>query len=112
MMVCEISCGRSGGQSCSASCRSSEAASACVYLVIAARLRRLFQRRVTRQLLFLIWCVFLPQAQYILIHQALLEHSQFGETELSLQELHSTLNTLKQRSSDNDSTLMEDEFDV
>lgn len=61
---------------------------------------------------WLIWCVFLPQAQYILIHQALLEHTQFGETESSLQELHSTLNTLKQRSSDNESTLMEDEFDV
>lgn len=53
-----------------------------------------------------------PQAQYILIHQALLEHTQFGETECPLQELHSTLSTLKQSSSDNESTLMEDEFDV
>lgn len=52
------------------------------------------------------------QAQYILIHQALLEHTQFGETENALQELHSTLNTLKQRSSDNEPTLLEDEFEV
>uniref|UniRef100_A0AAQ5YN60 protein-tyrosine-phosphatase n=1 Tax=Amphiprion ocellaris TaxID=80972 RepID=A0AAQ5YN60_AMPOC len=51
------------------------------------------------------------EAQYILIHQALLEHNQFGETEISLSELHSTLSTLKQRNSDNESTLMEDEFD-
>uniref|UniRef100_A0A3P8SD43 Receptor-type tyrosine-protein phosphatase C n=2 Tax=Amphiprion percula TaxID=161767 RepID=A0A3P8SD43_AMPPE len=51
------------------------------------------------------------EAQYILIHQALLEHNQFGETEISLCELHSTLSTLKQRNSDNESTLMEDEFD-
>lgn len=52
------------------------------------------------------------QAQYILIHQALLEHTQFGETEAPLQELHSTINTLKHRSSDNEPTLMEEEFDV
>lgn len=52
------------------------------------------------------------QAQYILIHQALLEHTQFGETENALQELHSTLNTLKQRSADNEPTLLEDEFEV
>ncbi|CAF92552.1 unnamed protein product, partial [Tetraodon nigroviridis] len=51
------------------------------------------------------------EAQYILIHQALLEHTQFGETESPLQELHSTLSTLKQRTADNESTLMEDEFD-
>ncbi|TWW58153.1 Receptor-type tyrosine-protein phosphatase C [Takifugu flavidus] len=51
------------------------------------------------------------EAQYILIHQALLEHTQFGETENTLQELHSTLNTLKQRSSDNEPTLLEDEFE-
>ncbi|CAF91068.1 unnamed protein product, partial [Tetraodon nigroviridis] len=51
-------------------------------------------------------------SQYILIHQALLEHTQFGETESPLQELHSTLSTLKQRTADNESTLMEDEFDV
>lgn len=61
---------------------------------------------------WLIRRVFLPQAQYILIHQALLEHTQFGETESPLQELHSTLSALKQRTADNESTLMEDEFDV
>lgn len=81
------------------------------------KLQRLFQtEKFTDELdgsaCWLIWCVFLPQAQYILIHQALLEHTQFGETESPLQELHSTLNTLKQRSSDNESTLMEEEFDV
>ncbi|KAI3368598.1 hypothetical protein L3Q82_025600 [Scortum barcoo] len=51
------------------------------------------------------------EAQYILIHQALLEHNQFGETEINLPELHSTLSTLKQKSSDSEPTLMEDEFD-
>ncbi|XP_069009367.1 receptor-type tyrosine-protein phosphatase C isoform X1 [Embiotoca jacksoni] len=51
------------------------------------------------------------EAQYILIHQALLEHNQFGETETTLSELHSTLNALKQRSSSNEPTLMEDEFE-
>lgn len=52
------------------------------------------------------------QAQYILIHQALLEHNQFGETEISLSELHSTLSTLKQKNSASEPTLMEDEFEV
>ena len=52
------------------------------------------------------------QAQYILIHQALLEHNQFGETEIPLSELHSTLSVLQQKNSDNESTLMEDEFGV
>ncbi|XP_070816803.1 receptor-type tyrosine-protein phosphatase C [Chaetodon trifascialis] len=51
------------------------------------------------------------EAQYILIHQALLEHNQFGETEITLPELHSTLSTLKQQSSSSEPTLMEDEFD-
>uniref|UniRef100_A0A7N6AWX5 Receptor-type tyrosine-protein phosphatase C n=1 Tax=Anabas testudineus TaxID=64144 RepID=A0A7N6AWX5_ANATE len=50
------------------------------------------------------------EAQYILIHQALLEHNQFGETEVTLSELHSTLNTLRQKNT-NEPTLMEDEFD-
>lgn len=54
----------------------------------------------------------LTQAQYILIHQALLEQNQFGETEIPVPELHSTLSTLKQRSSANESSLMEDEFEV
>ncbi|KAL3977519.1 G protein-coupled receptor [Sarotherodon galilaeus] len=51
------------------------------------------------------------EAQYILIHQALLEHNQFGETEISLSELHSTMNTLKEKNSDNEPTLMEEEFE-
>ncbi|KAM4574056.1 receptor-type tyrosine-protein phosphatase C [Fundulus diaphanus] len=51
------------------------------------------------------------EAQYILIHQALLEHNQFGETEIPLSELHSTLSTLKQKNSDSEPTLMEEEFD-
>ncbi|KAM7409684.1 hypothetical protein PAMA_001261 [Pampus argenteus] len=51
------------------------------------------------------------EAQYILIHQALLEHNQFGETEITLAELHSTLTTLKQKTSNNEPTLMEDEFE-
>lgn len=54
----------------------------------------------------------LTQAQYILIHQALLEHNQFAETEISLAELHSTVNTLKQKNSGNEPTLLEEEFEV
>lgn len=52
------------------------------------------------------------QAQYILIHQALIEHNQFGETEISLTELHPTLGTLKQRDPSNEPTLLEAEFQV
>ncbi|XP_041126589.1 receptor-type tyrosine-protein phosphatase C-like isoform X3 [Polyodon spathula] len=48
--------------------------------------------------------------QYILIHQALLEHSQFGETELALSELHSSLNALKARDSPREPSLLEAEF--
>ncbi|XP_036067450.1 receptor-type tyrosine-protein phosphatase C isoform X2 [Oryzias melastigma] len=51
------------------------------------------------------------EAQYILIHQALLEHNQFGETEISLSELHSTVSTLKQGPPESESTLMEEEFE-
>ncbi|XP_028259048.1 receptor-type tyrosine-protein phosphatase C isoform X2 [Parambassis ranga] len=51
------------------------------------------------------------EAQYILIHQALLEHNQFGETEIPLSELHSTLSTLNQKNADNEPTLMEEEFE-
>uniref|UniRef100_A0A668VF23 Receptor-type tyrosine-protein phosphatase C n=1 Tax=Oreochromis aureus TaxID=47969 RepID=A0A668VF23_OREAU len=51
------------------------------------------------------------EAQYILIHQALLEHNQFGETEISLSELHSAMNTLKEKNLDNEPTLMEEEFE-
>ncbi|XP_047231239.1 receptor-type tyrosine-protein phosphatase C isoform X4 [Girardinichthys multiradiatus] len=51
------------------------------------------------------------EAQYILIHQALLEYNQFGETEVTLSELHSTLSTLKQKNSDSEPTLMEEEFE-
>uniref|UniRef100_A0A8C6SRG0 protein-tyrosine-phosphatase n=1 Tax=Neogobius melanostomus TaxID=47308 RepID=A0A8C6SRG0_9GOBI len=50
------------------------------------------------------------EAQYILIYQALLEHNQFGETEISLSELHSTLSTLKEQSTEEESTLMHEEF--
>ncbi|XP_044217435.1 receptor-type tyrosine-protein phosphatase C [Thunnus albacares] len=51
------------------------------------------------------------EAQYILIHQALLEYNQFGETEIPLSELHSALSTLKQKSNGNEPTLLEDEFE-
>ncbi|XP_068175146.1 receptor-type tyrosine-protein phosphatase C isoform X2 [Antennarius striatus] len=50
------------------------------------------------------------ESQYILIHQALLEHNQFGETEIALPELHSTLNMLRENSG-NEPTLLEDEFE-
>lgn len=52
------------------------------------------------------------QAQYILIHQALLEHNQFGETEITLSELHSTVSTLEQKNGDSEPSLMEEEFEV
>ncbi|KAM8888436.1 receptor-type tyrosine-protein phosphatase C isoform 2-T2 [Synchiropus picturatus] len=51
------------------------------------------------------------EGQYTLIHQALLEHTLFGDTEISLAELHSAVATLKQRSSDTEPTLMEEEFE-
>ncbi|XP_071376465.1 receptor-type tyrosine-protein phosphatase C isoform X2 [Centroberyx affinis] len=51
------------------------------------------------------------EAQYILIHQALIEHNQFGETEITLPELHSTLGTLKERNSSNEPSLIEEEFE-
>ncbi|KAI2650341.1 Receptor-type tyrosine-protein phosphatase C [Labeo rohita] len=49
------------------------------------------------------------EAQYILIHTALIEHNQFGDTELSLSEFHSALNTLRQKDG-NDPSLLEMEF--
>uniref|UniRef100_A0A1A8G7Y0 Receptor-type tyrosine-protein phosphatase C n=1 Tax=Nothobranchius korthausae TaxID=1143690 RepID=A0A1A8G7Y0_9TELE len=51
------------------------------------------------------------EAQYILIHQALLEHNQFGETEISVSELHSVMSMLKQKSADGEPTLLEEEFE-
>ncbi|KAM3876327.1 receptor-type tyrosine-protein phosphatase C [Diretmus argenteus] len=47
------------------------------------------------------------EAQYILIHQALIEHNQFGETEIGLAELHSVLCMLQE----NSSTLMQEEYE-
>ncbi|XP_051549220.1 receptor-type tyrosine-protein phosphatase C-like isoform X8 [Myxocyprinus asiaticus] len=49
------------------------------------------------------------EAQYILIHTALIEHNQFGETEISLSEFHSELNTFRQKDG-NDPSLLEMEF--
>lgn len=58
-------------------------------------------------------CIFaITQAQYILIHQALLEHNQFGETEIPLSELHSTLSTLRSKVPPSEVSLMEEEFEV
>ncbi|XP_075887320.1 receptor-type tyrosine-protein phosphatase C-like isoform X2 [Nelusetta ayraudi] len=51
------------------------------------------------------------EAQYILIHQALLEHNQFGETEIPLSELHSTLSTLRSKVPPSEVSLMEEEFE-
>ncbi|XP_035271535.1 receptor-type tyrosine-protein phosphatase C isoform X6 [Anguilla anguilla] len=50
------------------------------------------------------------EAQYILIHQALIEFNQFGETEISLSEFHSCLTALRQKDSPSDPTLLEAEF--
>uniref|UniRef100_A0A8C1QDV7 Receptor-type tyrosine-protein phosphatase C n=1 Tax=Cyprinus carpio TaxID=7962 RepID=A0A8C1QDV7_CYPCA len=49
------------------------------------------------------------EAQYILIHTALIEYNQFGETEVSLSEFHSVLNTLRQKNG-SDPSLLEKEF--
>ncbi|TSW35257.1 Receptor-type tyrosine-protein phosphatase C [Bagarius yarrelli] len=49
------------------------------------------------------------EAQYVLIHTALIEYSQFGETEMALSDFHSELNTLRQKEG-NDLSLMELEF--
>ncbi|XP_059399381.1 receptor-type tyrosine-protein phosphatase C [Carassius carassius] len=49
------------------------------------------------------------ETQYILIHTALIEYNQFGDTEISLSEFHSVLNTLRQKNDSNNS-LLELEF--
>uniref|UniRef100_A0A8C5LDY6 Receptor-type tyrosine-protein phosphatase C n=1 Tax=Jaculus jaculus TaxID=51337 RepID=A0A8C5LDY6_JACJA len=50
------------------------------------------------------------EAQYILIHQALVEYNQFGETEVNLSELHSCLQNMKKRDPLSDPTPLEAEF--
>ncbi|XP_054546268.1 receptor-type tyrosine-protein phosphatase C isoform X2 [Talpa occidentalis] len=50
------------------------------------------------------------EAQYILIHQALVEYVQHGETELSLSEFHSSLQNLKKRDPPSDPSPLEAEF--
>ncbi|XP_067272158.1 receptor-type tyrosine-protein phosphatase C isoform X3 [Pseudorasbora parva] len=49
------------------------------------------------------------EAQYILIHTALIEYNQFGDTELSLSEFHSELSTLRQKN-ESEPSLLEMEF--
>ncbi|XP_044798569.2 receptor-type tyrosine-protein phosphatase C isoform X2 [Bubalus bubalis] len=50
------------------------------------------------------------EAQYILIHQALVEYNQFGETEVSLSELHPYLSNMKKRDPPSDPSPLEAEF--
>ncbi|XP_034866276.1 receptor-type tyrosine-protein phosphatase C isoform X2 [Mirounga leonina] len=50
------------------------------------------------------------EAQYILIHQALVEYNQFGETEVSLSELHSYLFNMKKRDPPSEPSPLEAEF--
>ncbi|XP_054689332.1 receptor-type tyrosine-protein phosphatase C isoform X4 [Grus americana] len=50
------------------------------------------------------------ESQYIFIHQALVEYNQYGETEVSLSELHSHLNALKRKDPPTDPSLLEVEF--
>ncbi|XP_063263755.1 receptor-type tyrosine-protein phosphatase C isoform X2 [Prinia subflava] len=50
------------------------------------------------------------ESQYILIHQALVEYNQYGETEVSLSELHSSLNNLKRKDHPSEPSLLEAEF--
>ncbi|XP_060088332.1 receptor-type tyrosine-protein phosphatase C [Heteronotia binoei] len=50
------------------------------------------------------------ETQYILIHQALVEYVQYGETEVSIPELHNHLNNLKKSYPLNEPSLLEAEF--
>ncbi|XP_077631274.1 receptor-type tyrosine-protein phosphatase C isoform X2 [Crocuta crocuta] len=50
------------------------------------------------------------EAQYILIHQALVEYNQFGETEVSLSELHPYLFNMKKRDPPSEPSPLEAEF--
>ncbi|XP_039929447.1 receptor-type tyrosine-protein phosphatase C isoform X2 [Hirundo rustica] len=50
------------------------------------------------------------ESQYILIHQALVEYNQYGETEVSLSELHSSLNNLERKDHPSEPSLLEAEF--
>ncbi|XP_042320330.1 receptor-type tyrosine-protein phosphatase C [Sceloporus undulatus] len=50
------------------------------------------------------------EAQYILIHQALVEYIQYGETEVNISELHNYLNHLKKTDPPSDPSLLEAEF--
>lgn len=50
------------------------------------------------------------EAQYILIHQALVEYNQFGETEVNLSELHSYLQNMKKKDPPSDPSPLEAEF--
>ncbi|KAM3841328.1 receptor-type tyrosine-protein phosphatase C isoform 2-T2 [Vipera latastei] len=50
------------------------------------------------------------EAQYILIHHALVEYVQFGETEVFVSELPNYLSQLKKKDSPNDPSLLEAEF--
>ncbi|XP_045154026.1 receptor-type tyrosine-protein phosphatase C [Echinops telfairi] len=50
------------------------------------------------------------EAQYILIHQALVEYNQFGETEVSLSTLHPYLQNLKKKDPPSEPSPLEAEF--
>ncbi|XP_008060615.1 receptor-type tyrosine-protein phosphatase C [Carlito syrichta] len=50
------------------------------------------------------------EAQYILIHQALVEYNQFGETEVNLSELHPYLQNMKKRDPPSEPSPLEAEF--
>ncbi|KAK2086193.1 hypothetical protein P7K49_035618 [Saguinus oedipus] len=52
----------------------------------------------------------LSEAQYILIHQALVEYNQFGETEVNLSELHPYLHNMKKRDPPSEPSPLEAEF--
>ncbi|KAJ6658385.1 hypothetical protein lerEdw1_020089 [Lerista edwardsae] len=50
------------------------------------------------------------ETQYILIHQALVDYIQYGETEVSISELSNYLHCLKKRDPPSDPSLLEAEF--
>ncbi|ERE74310.1 receptor-type tyrosine-protein phosphatase C-like protein [Cricetulus griseus] len=59
---------------------------------------------------YIIQKLHITHAQYILIHQALVEYNQFGETEVNLSELHSCLQNMKKRDPPSDPSPLEAEF--
>lgn len=62
---------------------------------------------------FILLFLYFLQKQYIFLYRALLDVAQFGNTEIQLKDLNSTVEQLKQRSNDSrDQCKLETEFEV